>query len=92
MKTLLGTEIPKSIRGIVYLCHFDYMPDTPKLTVMREIFCTNPADALHLYAEIPNPPSQVAMGNTYEELCAELETLHKNMKDKKWLHELSEQL
>lgn len=92
MKTILGTEIPENIRGVLYLCHFNFLVDPPVLTVMREILCENAGDALMLYAEIPNPPSQLATGKSYEQLCEELERLHKNMKDKKWLKELSEQL
>ena len=90
MKTLLGTEIPKSIRGVVYLCHFDSF--NLKITVENELLCTSSLVALEFYSEIPNPESQLAMGSTYEKLCAELEKLHKNMKDEKWLQELSEQL
>jgi hypothetical protein len=92
MKTILGTEIPENIRGIVYLCHFDYMPDPPVLTVVREILCEDAFQALTLYAEIPNPPSQLAYGKTYKDLCWELSNLYNNMKDPKWLKELSESI
>jgi hypothetical protein len=88
MKTILGTEIPKTTRGVVYLCHLDFLVEPAKLNVIREILCEDSFHALTLYAEIPNPPSQLAYGNTYEELCNKLEILHKNMKDEKWLEEL----
>lgn len=90
MKTLLGSPIPESTRGIVYLCLFDYAK--MKITVVKEIFCTTCHLALHLYSEIPNPESQVVMGKTYEEVLIELEKLHKNMENPIWLKELSEQL
>ena len=92
MKTILGTEIPDTTRGILYLCHFDFLVDPPKLTVMREILCDSASDALNLYAEIPNPPSQLATGRTYEELCNELQILHRDMVNEEWLKELSEQI
>jgi hypothetical protein len=90
MKTILGTEIPEYIRGILYLCHYDYVKNT--LTVIKEILCERAFDALNLYAEIPNPESQVIFDETYEGLCNQLEVLHLHMKDKEWLKELSEQL
>ena len=90
MKTLLGTEIPKEVRGVLYLCHFNYALLT--ITVFKEILCIEAWSAIDLYANIPNPESQVATGGTYEVLYKCLEELHKNIKDKKWLKELSEQL
>jgi hypothetical protein len=90
MKTLLEKEIPENIRGIVYLCHFDYQSLT--LTVQKEIQCQESFVALTLYAEIPNPESQLVMGGTYDELIKELELLHKNMLDPKWLKELANSL
>ena len=88
MNTILKTKIPKNIRGILYLCKFDREKLTIK--VEREILCSNAFDALNLYAEIPNPESQLVTSPTYEGLCESLEILHKNMKDKTWLKELSE--
>jgi hypothetical protein len=85
MKTILGNEIPTFIRGIVYLCNFD----GKSISVFREILCPIPSDALWIYANTPNPPSQLVTGKTYEELCEQLEILHKNMKDEKWLEELA---
>jgi hypothetical protein len=90
MKTILGTEIPENIRGVYYICHYNYLENS--ITVLNEVLCSFAHMALNLYAEIPNPESQLAMGNSHEQLCEELERLHKNMKDKKWLKELSEQL
>lgn len=87
MKTILGTEIPETFKGILYLCEFDY--EKLSIKVIKEILCENAGFALSLYAEIPNPESQLVMGKTYEELCMKLEELHKNMKDKEWLEELS---
>jgi hypothetical protein len=88
MTTILGTEIPESTRGIVYLCNFDYKE--MKLTVIKEILCESSFLALTLYAEIPNPESQLVTGESFDKLLSRLERLHKNMKDPKWLQELSE--
>ena len=88
LKTLLGTDIPIIARGVLYICYYD--PYVPSLTVIREIFCSSPYDALELYANIPNPESQVASGNTFDEFIGELHKLHKNMKCKKWLRELGD--
>jgi len=88
MKTILGTEIPKGIRGVVYLCH--YNRSKPSITVLKEILCQKAGEALNLYANIRNPESQVALGATYEDLCIELEKLHKNMYNIKWLENLGE--
>ena len=88
IKTKLGTTIPETTRGIVYLCEFKDMT----LTVTNEILCDNEGVAINLYAEIPNPESQLVMGKTYEELISNLELLHKNMTNEHWLLTLSEEL
>lgn len=88
IKTKLGTTIPETTRGIVYLCEFKNMT----LIVTNEILCDNAGVALNLYAEIPNPESQLVMGKTYEELISNLELLHKNMINEYWLLTLSEEL
>jgi hypothetical protein len=90
MKTILGIEIPENIRGILYLCDFNY--EKLSIEVVKEILCEKAGDALTLYAEIPNPPSQVVLDETFEGLCNQLEFLHLHMKDKKWLKQLSNQL
>jgi hypothetical protein len=92
MKTILGKEIPETTRGVVYLCHIDFLIEPPKLTVFREILCEDAFHALTLYAEIPNPPSQLVTGRTYDELCKRLEILHEEMKSEKWLKELIESI
>ena len=92
MKTILGREIPETTRGVVYLCHIDFLIEPPKLTVFREILCEDSFHALTLYADIPNPLSQLAYGNTYEELCKNLEILHKEMENGEWLEELIESI
>ena len=90
LQTILGTDIPLSTRGIVYLCIFNYEELT--LKVVREILCDCSFDALNLHANIPNPESQVAMGETFDKLIINLHRLHKNMEDPVWLRELAEQL
>jgi len=85
--TILGTEITEDIRGIVYLCYFDH--DKMTLTVCNSILCQSTSKALNLYANIPNPESQLVMGDTYEELITNLNKLHEDIKDPVWLEELS---
>lgn len=90
MKTLLGTEIPELTRGVIYLCFFNHKNNT--ITVENELFCDSPGFALDLYAEIPNPESQIAIGDTHEKLCEELQRLHERLEDPVWLEILSEML
>jgi hypothetical protein len=82
-KTLLGTTIPKTTRGILYICKYERF--TPKIEVRAEKLYNIAFEALNAYAEIPNPESQLVMGKTFEELILNLEILHNNMKDEKWL-------
>jgi len=84
--TILGTEISENIRGIVYLCHFENMT----LTVCSEILCESAGKTLNLYANIPNPESQLIMGKSFEELITNLNKLHEDIKDPVWLEELSQ--
>ena len=90
LQTILGTDIPITTKGIVYLCELYFHP--LKLTVVREILCESAFHALTLYAEIPNPPSQLVTGKTFDELITKLHQLHKDMKDPTWLNELRETL
>jgi hypothetical protein len=90
LKTILGTDIPIETRGILYLCNYDRY--TPKLTVLREILCTSSSEALYLYAEIPNPESQVVLGDSFDTLIKNLHKLHDNMQNKKWLEQLADSI
>lgn len=87
LQTILGTDIPINTRGILYLCHFDYQK--MKLTVCREILCDDAGHALNLYANIPNPESQLITGKTFDELIINLHQLHEDIKDEQWLKELA---
>lgn len=49
-------------------------------------------DALTVYAETPNPASQLIAFNTEREMTRELEELEQRIKDPAWLKELSEVL
>lgn len=86
MKTILGTDLLKSTRGVLYLCHFN----GTTIIVITEILFTSSFMALEAYANIPNPESQLVTGKTYEEVCEELEILHANMKNRTWLNALKE--
>jgi hypothetical protein len=84
LQTILGTEVPISTRGILYLC----ILKNHKLTVVRELFFTSGWEAMNAYANIPNPESQLVTGKTYDELIKALHILHENIKDTKWIKEL----
>ncbi len=86
LKTILGTEIPIETRGIVYFCSFNYDDNTIK--VIHESLFESSFSALQVYANTPNPESQMASGETFDELMIELHRLHKNMKSKEWLTNL----
>jgi len=90
MKTILGSNIPLDIRGVLYLC--EYRREVPALKIIRIIMFVNPDNALEAYANTPNPESQLAIGKTREQLNEELEKLHKNMRDTKWLKQLGDAL
>lgn len=89
-KTILGTEIPENTKGIVYLCYFDRKKMTIKVT--HEILCDKVMDAMNIYANTPNPESQVVTGGSYVDLIASLIILHDNMKRKEWLERLDESI
>lgn len=84
MKTILGTELSKDIRGVLYLCEVE----DSNVEVFGEHLFENSFIALRAYCEIPNPTSQLVSGKTHEELVANLTELHKNIKDPKWIEEL----
>lgn len=86
MKTILGTELTENIRGILYLCYLS----NHQIEVKKELFFDNCTQALMAYANIPNPASQVVLGNSFEELCTNLEDLHEDMKNPDWIKELEE--
>jgi hypothetical protein len=86
--TILGTEVPETTRGIVYLCKFTTHP--LKLIVLNELFFGSEWLALNAYAEIPNPESQLISGSTYEILIDNLNKLHRSMTNIEWLKELEE--
>tara|TARA_R110000772_G_scaffold17946_3_gene50129 strand:+ start:220977 stop:221270 length:294 start_codon:yes stop_codon:yes gene_type:complete len=90
LTTRLGTEIPITARGILYLCQYDYENQT--IEVMAEKITNTPSEALELYCNIPNPESQLVTGATFDELIIDLIRLHKNLDDKKWVVELANYL
>ena len=88
MRDLLGQKINENIRGIVYLCEYDNF----KLIPYKALHFRNAFDAIEAYANTPNPPSQIARGNSKEKFQKEVELLHRNMKNIEWQKELSEYL
>jgi len=90
MKTFLNEEIKPNTLGILYLCQYNYNP--PSIKVVREIQFESPFAALEAYANIPNPESQMVSGKTQVELFSQLESLHKNLNNPKWVEELADYL
>lgn len=90
MITLLGTKIKSNIRGVLYLCKYDYEAET--LTVVRELLFTDSFKAITAYCNIPNPESQLAAGNTKKIFEAQLNALHMKMNDPTWVSHLKEVL
>lgn len=89
--TILGTDIPESTRGVLYLCELCRDHDNLALKVHANILFTNVFDALNAYANIPNPESQLVTGKDYNELIQRLYDLHYDMYDNiEWLKALAE--
>ena len=86
MKTFTGQDIPEDARGIVYICLYNHEELT--IEVLRSIICSTAGSALDIFANMPNPESQMAMGKTQEEFEKDLTTLHENMEDPEWVKEL----
>ena len=90
LQTWLGNDIPTSVRGIVYLCKYDFTNKTIK--VVRELLFDSAFASLNAYANIPNPESQQVSGRTYNELISNLHLLHDKLRNKEWVENLSDYL
>lgn len=88
LQTISGNPIPIHIRGILYLCETDGFT----MYVTQEHLYSDASLALVMYANIPNPASQLVLGETYDELIINLHKLHKNMKDPNWVKDLQNYL
>lgn len=88
MKTFCNEPIKPDTLGILYLCKYEHNP--PSITVVREIQFDDPFNAVIAFSEIPNPESQVATGYDQVQLFKELEQLHTNLNNPKWLEELGD--
>ena len=86
MKTFTGGDIPDEARGIVYICLYNHEELT--IEVLRSIICSTAGSALDIFANTPNPESQIAYGSTQEEFEKDLTRLHKNLNDPEWVKEL----
>jgi hypothetical protein len=62
------------------------------ITVMGEIQFESTFECLETYANTPNPASQMASGKDRESFEKELQQLHDNLNDPKWVRELAEVL
>lgn len=87
LKTITGEVIPEDVRGLFYFCDYNYEDCT--LTVKKTVFTKTAQEALDMYANTPNPESQLAIGVTREDFEEEVNYLHARMKDKKWLKQLA---
>lgn len=90
MNTFLNEEIETDTLAILYLCEYSYTP--PSIKVIREIQFKSPFEALEAYSNIPNPESQMASGKDRDKFFSELEILHKNLTNPKWIEELGNYL
>lgn len=80
----------KELFGIVVFYEPDYATKT-----LKEIGRTEPKPfniALNIYAETPNPPSQIYSYETEEEREESEALLQKNIVDREWLDDLFEQI
>ncbi len=83
MKTLLGTELPETTRGVFYICELH----SNSITVIQEFISDNSFEMLEKYANTRNPESQLAIGKTWEELNDVLDALHRDMANPAWCEE-----
>ena len=90
VKLLTGDNINPLALGVLYICKYDF--EEFSLSVLYALQYDSAQNALDAYANTPNPESQLATGNTMEELEANLIILHKNMLDPKWVEGLAEYL
>ena len=90
LKTISGKDIKLSTRGILYLCDYNYGKET--IQVVHEMQYDSAFDALNAYANIHNPESQLASGETFDELITNLNILHKNLNNPSWVKELKDYL
>lgn len=88
--TVLGTRVPKGVKGILYICNFN--KELLELTVTGEKLYMTSHAAIEDYSNIPNPESQLVTGKTYEGLSKNLQGLHKRMNMVEWLEALKESL
>ena len=88
LNTLMGTEVPITTRGILYLCEIE----GDVLNVKGELITDEAFNALEAYANIPNPESQLVIGKSFDELMIKLNRLHDCMKSPEWVEELRQTL
>lgn len=90
MKTKLNNLILSDTLAVLYLCKYDI--NSKKLNVIKELQFHDSYIALQMYANIPNPESQLVTGKTNDELVDNLKRLHENMEDPFWLNNLEESI
>lgn len=83
MKDLLGVNISENMRGIIYFCDFNYVNNTVKILLALKM--SSVAVAIDFYDDLGQSSYQLAVGDTYEELCDSLTALHRNLKNPRWI-------
>lgn len=78
----------EAIFGLVVFYQPNYKDKTIKEISRTEIMSSG--QALEVYANTPNPASQVVFGETLKDIEDELKTLEENIKNPKWLEGLFE--
>jgi len=88
IRTIPGKLVPRNIRGIIYFCDFNHKDLTIKVVGGKMLI--DSFLALEIFSNTRNPESQLVTGKTAKEVRLGLKVLHANMKNKKWLQELSD--
>jgi len=90
MKEREITTISSDTRAILFICKFQRNPLSMKIVDYVEF--VNQMDALNMYANTPNPESQLINGSDINDLRGKVLELVANMKNEEWLKELGDML
>ena len=90
MKTIMGNEINEDTKAIFYLCDYSYRTGTikAKIQVTGERQFDSIGMGFEIYANVPNPESQLVYDDDINVLFEKSEKLKRNMQDENWLEQL----
>lgn len=91
MKLVNIDQVPAGTKAIFYICKFHHQPEL-RLELKRVAFYNSVALGLDIYANFPNPESQLITGETREELTEALEIFGKQMVHEEWLDMLNQSI